>query len=49
MSVKIKVSFTENEELQNVLTMLNSTVKKCKVSKEKKGEHYNAYIELKSA
>jgi hypothetical protein len=44
MSTIIKVSYTDENELNNVLKLLKPITKKYKISKEKKGEHYNAYV-----
>lgn len=47
MSVKIRVSHTNENELQQVLALLRPVTKKYKTSKERKGEHMNTYIYLK--
>ncbi|MCD7883906.1 MAG: hypothetical protein LUI87_09455 [Lachnospiraceae bacterium] len=49
MSVKIRVSFTDAHELDYLKKQLQSDIENCKVSREKKGDHYNAYITLKDA
>lgn len=46
ISVIVRVSYTEEKELQQVLTLLRPVTKKHKKSKDKKGEHMNAYIYL---
>jgi hypothetical protein len=40
------VSYTDENELQQVLTLLRPVTQKHKKSKDKKGEHMNAYIYL---
>ena len=47
MSVKIMVSYTDDTELQGILKILKPVTKKHKISKDKKGRFYNAYIEVK--
>lgn len=47
MSVKIMVSYSEDEELQPVLNLLKPITYKHKVAKVKKGKFHNAYIEVK--
>lgn len=47
MSAQIKISYTNDNELENVLTLLKPIYKKHKVSKSQTGEHKNAYIYLK--
>lgn len=46
MSVKIKVSYENAQELQDILNQLGTMVKSWKRA-EKKGEYYRAYIILK--
>lgn len=46
MSVNIKVSYTEDEELSRVKRLLSPMIKKCKV-KPRKGRFKLAYIEMK--
>lgn len=46
MSVKIRVSYTEDEELQDILQRLSPDVKRCKVAK--KGQYKLAYIAMKT-
>ena len=46
ISVVVKVSYTEENELQQVLTLLRPVIQKHKKSKGEKGEHMNAYIYL---
>jgi hypothetical protein len=46
ISVVVRVSYTQDRELQQVLTLLQPVMQKHKKSKEKKGEHMNAYIYL---
>ena len=45
MSVKIKVSYTEEEELTGVIRLLSPLGKKWKVSKNQKGKYRKAYTE----
>lgn len=47
MSVKIMVSYTEDNELQDILKILEPVTKKHKVARNKKGEFFNAYIDIK--
>lgn len=47
MSVKIMVSYSDDKELQDVLKILKPITKKHKVARNKKGEYFNAYIEVK--
>lgn len=46
ISVVVRVSYTEDKELQQVLTLLRPVTQRHKKSKDKKGEHMNAYIYL---
>lgn len=46
MSVKIKVSYEQPEELQRVLKCLRPVIKSYKVAKEQKGKYRRVYIEL---
>lgn len=48
MSVKITVSYTEDNELQDILKILKPITKKHKVAKNKKGRFFNAYIDVRS-
>ena len=45
MSIKIKVSYTEDEELAGVIRLLSPLGKKWKVSKKQKGPYKKAYTE----
>ena len=47
MSVKIRISFTEDEELAGVIRLLSPALKSCKVSRKKEGKHRNAYADLR--
>lgn len=47
MSVKIKVSYENPQELQEVLERLAPMVQKCKASKGQEGRYKKAYIVLK--
>ena len=46
MSVKIRISYTEEEELAGVIRLLSPTLKSYKVSGKKEGKHRNAYADL---
>lgn len=46
MSVKIRVSYTDEEELAGVIRLLSPLGKKWKVSKNQKGKYKRAYGEL---
>ena len=45
MSIKIKVSYTEDEELAGVIRLLSPLGKKWKVAKKQKGPYKKAYTE----
>lgn len=45
MSVKIRVSYTDDEELAGVIRLLSPVVKSCK-RQSRKGKYERAYIEL---
>lgn len=47
MSIKIKVSYNTDEELQKVIRLLGAAVKECKISSNKKGLYRKAYIDLR--
>lgn len=47
LSVKIKVSYQEQEELEKVLFVLSPVMKSYKLAKQQKGKYKNAYVELK--
>ena len=47
MSVKIRVSYTDDEELAGIVRMLSPAIKSCKV-KPQKGRYKLAYIDMKS-
>lgn len=46
MSVRIRVSYTEDEELAGVIRLLSHAVRSCKVAKRQEGAYRNAYIYL---
>ena len=48
MSVRIKVSYTDDEELARVIRLLSPLVKSWKVAKKQEGAHKNAYISLRT-
>lgn len=45
MSVKIRVSYTDDEELAGVIRLLSPLGKKWKVSRNQKGKYKKAYTE----
>lgn len=47
MSVKIKVSYQEREELEQIIRRLRPMVKICKIPKQQQGAYKKAYIVLK--
>lgn len=47
MSVKIKISYTEDRELAGVIRLLSPMVESWKVSRNKDGRYKKAYIFLK--
>lgn len=46
MSVKVRISYTKPQELQEVLKHLKPIVKSCKADKGKDGAYKKAYVEL---
>lgn len=46
MSVKIRVSYTDDEELAGVIRMLSPRVISYKVARQQQGKFKKAYIEL---
>lgn len=48
MSVKIRVSYTDDEEITGVIRLLSPAVKSWKVAKRQKGQYKLAYIDMKS-
>ena len=46
MSVKIRISYTEEEELAGVIRLLSAALRSYKVSRKKEGKHWNAYVDL---
>lgn len=46
MSVKIRVSYTDDEELAGVIRLLSPAVKSWKVAKRQESTYRNAYIYL---
>lgn len=48
MSVRIKVSYTEDEELCNVLKRLSPDVRACKIAKKQAGRYKRAYVDLRA-
>lgn len=49
MSVRLKVSYEEPEELRHLLERLQPVVKSWKVSRNREGRFKKAYIELHEA
>ena len=47
MSVKIKISYTSNEELARILQALSPVLKDYKVAKNQEGKYKKAYVEVK--
>lgn len=47
MSVKIRISYTEEEELAGVIRLLSPVLKSYKVSGKKEGKYRNAYADLR--
>jgi hypothetical protein len=47
MSVKIRISFTEDEELAGVIRLLSPVLKSYKVSGKREGKYRNAYADLR--
>ena len=47
MSVKIKISYTTNEELEKVIKLLSPVLKDYKISKNQEGRYKKAYVEVK--
>lgn len=47
MSVKIKVSYNTDQELQGVVKLLSPALESCKISRNREGRYKNAYILLK--
>lgn len=46
MSVKIRVSYTEDEELAGVIRLLSPQIVSYKVARQQHGKYKRAYIEL---
>ncbi len=47
MSVKIRISYTKEEELAGVIRLLSPALKSYKVSRKKEGKYRNAYADLR--
>ena len=47
MSVKIKISYTTKEELEQVLQVLSPVIKNYKISKNQEGRYKKVYVEVK--
>lgn len=47
MSVKIKISYTTDEELKKVLQALSPVMKGYKISKNQEGKYKKVYVEVK--
>ena len=48
MSVKIKVSYSTDEELAGVIRLLSPALKGYKISRNKEGRYKKAYADLES-
>lgn len=48
MSVKIKVSYQESNELDQVLQLLRPVIKSCRISGNQTGSFRKAYIDLRA-
>lgn len=46
MSVKIRISYTTEEELAGVLRLLSPVLKDCRVSNNRDGRYKKAYAEI---
>lgn len=46
MAVKIKISFTDPEELKKILALLRPIIKNQRISKNQEGKYKKAYVEL---
>lgn len=46
MSVKIRISYTTDEELPGVIRLLSPVIKSYKVSRKREGRYRNAYADL---
>lgn len=46
MSVKIKISYQTDQELQQVIRLLSPELKSYKVAKKQEGQYKKAYAEL---
>ena len=44
--IKIKVSYERPEELEKLLKMLGTAVKKCKVSRQQGVKYLKAYVDI---
>jgi hypothetical protein len=47
ITVKIKVSYIDTEDLQEVMKLLQPVLRNAKVAKNEQGKYKKAYIELK--
>ena len=48
MSVRLKVSYTEDKELAKLQRRLAPGIERCRLPKKQKGEHKRAYIDWNS-
>ena len=46
MSVKIRISYTTEEELDHMIRLLSPQIRSWKASKTQKGEYKHAYVEM---
>lgn len=47
MSVKIKISYTTNEELEKILQVLSPVMKDYRISRNQEGKYKKAYVKVK--
>lgn len=48
MSVKIRISYTTEEELAGVLRLLSPVLKDCRISNNRDGRYKKAYAEIRA-
>ena len=46
MTVKIKISYNTDEELNKLIRILSPILKECKTSRNKEGKYKKAYMKL---
>lgn len=47
MSIQIRISYQQPQELKEVLRLLAPAVKSCKVARKQEGQYKRAYVVLK--